>query len=234
MLELSKIDVFYGDLQVIWDASFRVKKGEIVAILGPNGAGKTTLLKTISGVLKPRSGTITFLGERIDAVHSHQIVELGISHVPEGRRLFPQMTVLENLEMGAYSRKARKKKSDALERVFQLFPILKERKNQLAGTLSGGEQQMLAIGRGLMSNPLLLMLDEPSLGLAPKLVSKTFEIVREINDEGLTVLLVEQNIHYALELADRAHVLETGRIVLEGEGKRLLNDPYVKKAYLGT
>lgn len=234
MLELSKINVFYGDLQVIWDASFRVKKGEIVAILGPNGAGKTTLLKTISGVLKPRSGTITFLGERIDAINSHQIAELGISHVPEGRRLFPQMTVLENLEMGAYPRKARKKKSDALERVFQLFPILKERKNQLAGTLSGGEQQMLAIGRGLMSNPLLLMLDEPSLGLAPKLVSKTFEIVREINDEGLTLLLVEQNIHYALELADRAHVLETGRIVLEGEGKHLLNDPYLKKAYLGT
>jgi len=234
LLELSKINVFYGDLQVIWDASFRVKKGEIVAILGPNGAGKTTLLKTISGVLKPRSGTITFLGERIDAINSHQIAELGISHVPEGRRLFPQMTVLENLEMGAYPRKARKKKSDALERVFQLFPILKERKNQLAGTLSGGEQQMLAIGRGLMSNPLLLMLDEPSLGLAPKLVSKTFEIVREINDEGLTLLLVEQNIHYALELADRAHVLETGRIVLEGEGKHLLNDPYLKKAYLGT
>jgi len=234
LLELSKINVFYGDLQVIWDASFKVKKGEIVAILGSNGAGKTTLLKTISGILKPRSGTITFLGERIDAIHSHQIVELGISHVPEGRRLFPQMTVLENLEMGAYPRKARKKKSDALERVFQLFPILKERKNQLAGTLSGGEQQMLAIGRGLMSNPLLLMLDEPSLGLAPKLVSKTFEIVREINDEGLTILLVEQNIHYALELADRAHILETGRIVLEGEGKHLLNDPYVKEAYLGA
>lgn len=234
MLEVSKINVSYGDLRVIWDVSFTVPKGKIIAVLGPNGAGKTTILKTISGLLKPRSGTITFLGKRIDAISSHQIVELGISYVPEGRRLFPQMTVLENLEMGAYSRRARNKKSDALERVFQLFPILKERKNQLAGTLSGGEQQMLAIGRGLMSSPLLLILDEPSLGLAPKITWKMFEIVREINKEGLTVLLVEQNIHYALELADKAYVLETGKIVLEGEGKRLLNDPYVKRAYLGA
>ncbi|MEM3627104.1 MAG: ABC transporter ATP-binding protein [Candidatus Bathyarchaeia archaeon] len=234
MLELSKINVYYGDLQVIWDVSFTVPKGMIVAVLGPNGAGKTTILKTISGLLKPKSGTITFLGKRIDTISSYQITEYGISYVPEGRRLFPQMTVLENLEMGAYSRRARNKKSDTLERVFQLFPILKERKNQLAGTLSGGEQQMLAIGRGLMSNPLLLMLDEPSLGLAPKITWKLFEIIREINKEGLTILLVEQNIHYALELADKAYVLETGKIVLEGKGEQLLNDPYVKKAYLGA
>jgi branched-chain amino acid transport system ATP-binding protein len=234
LLELNGVNVLYGDLQVIWDVSFRVEKGEIVAILGPNGAGKTTILRTISGLLKPKSGTITFLDRRIDGLHAHQIVELGISHVPEGRRLFPQMTVLENLEMGAYLPKARRKKDDAVKWVFQLFPVLKKRRKQLAGTLSGGEQQMLAIGRGLMSNPNLLILDELSLGLAPLFVSKTFDTVKEINDEGVTLLLVEQNVHYALELAHRAYVLETGRIVLEGEGASLLNNPYVKKAYLGT
>ena len=234
MLDLSGVNVLYGDLQVIWDVSLRFEKGEVIAILGPNGAGKSTILKTISGLLKPKSGEITFLDRRIDGLQPHQIVELGISHVPEGRHLFPQMTVLENLEMGAYLPRARREKDESLERVFRLFPILKERRDQLAGTLSGGEQQMLVIGRGLMSNPTLLMLDEPSLGLAPMLVSKTFDIVKKINDEGTTILLVEQNIHYALELANRAYLLETGRIVLEGEGAELLNNPYVKKAYLGA
>ena len=234
MLDLSGVNVLYGDLQVIWDVSLRFEKGEVIAILGPNGAGKSTILKTISGLLKPKSGEIKFLDRRIDGLQPHQIVELGISHVPEGRHLFPQMTVLENLEMGAYLPRARREKDESLERVFRLFPILKERKDQLAGTLSGGEQQMLVIGRGLMSNPTLLMLDEPSLGLAPMLVSKTFDIVKKINEEGTTILLVEQNIHYALELAHRAYLLETGRIVLEGEGAELLNNPYVKKAYLGA
>ena len=234
MLDLSGVNVLYGDLQVIWDVSLRFEKGEVIAILGPNGAGKSTILKTISGLLKPKSGEIKFLDRRIDGLQPHQIVELGISHVPEGRHLFPQMTVLENLEMGAYLPRARREKDESLERVFRLFPILKERRDQLAGTLSGGEQQMLVIGRGLMSNPTLLMLDEPSLGLAPMLVSKTFDIVKKINDEGTTILLVEQNIHYALELANRAYLLETGRIVLEGEGAELLNNPYVKKAYLGA
>lgn len=231
MLEVNTINVSYGDLQVIWDVSFKVEKGELVAVLGSNGAGKTTILKTISGLLKPKSGTITFFNERIDTLQAHKIVDLGISHIPEGRRLFPQMTVLENLEMGAYSRTREKK--EIIERVFQLFSVLKERKNQLAVTLSGGEQQMLAVGRGLMSNPTLLMLDEPSLGLAPKLVSKIFEIVKEINNEGTSILLVEQNIYNALEVADRAYVLETGRIVSEGKGRSLLSDPRVKKAYLG-
>lgn len=233
MLELSDINVFYGDLQVIWDASCRIEKGEIVAIIGPNGAGKTTIMKTISGLLRPSSGEITFFERRINELLPHQIVELGISHVPEGRHLFPHMTVLENLEMGAYISRARNEKTDSLERVYQLFPVLKERKNQLAGTLSGGEQQMLAIGRGLMSNPSFLMLDEPSLGLAPMLVSKTFDIVKRINEEGTTILLVEQNVNYALELAHRAYLLETGKIVLEGEGTSLLDNSYIKTAYLG-
>jgi len=234
LLEVKNVDVAYGDLQVIWDVSLEVKKGELVSVLGSNGAGKTTILKTICGLLKPKSGIINFLNKRIDTLPAHKIVDLGISYIPEGRRIFPEMTVLENLDMGAYTSRARKKKDEILERVFQLFPRLRERKSQLAGTLSGGEQQMLAIGRGLMSDPLMLMLDEPSLGLAPKLVSKMFEIVKEINNEGTSVLLVEQNAHYALEIADRAYILETGRIVSEGKGKSLLNNPRVKKAYLGA
>ncbi len=233
MLELSDVNIFYGDLQVVWDVSCRIEKGEIVAIIGPNGAGKTTIMKTISGLLRPSSGEITFLDRRINELLPHQIVELGISHVPEGRHLFPQMTVLENLEMGAYISRVRNERADSLEKVYQLFPVLKERKNQLAGTLSGGEQQMLAIGRGLMSNPSFLMLDEPSLGLAPMLVSKTFDIVKRINEKGTTILLVEQNVNYALELANRAYLLETGKIVIQGEGASLLNNSYVKKAYLG-
>lgn len=233
MLIVDKIDVFYGDLQALWNVSFKVEEGEITVIVGPNGAGKTTTLKTISGILRPMSGSISFLGERIDKMPSHRIVELGISQIPEGRRLFPNMTVLDNLKIGAYTLKAWEKKDETMEWIFQLFPILKERKNQLAGTLSGGEQQMLAISRGLMSKPKLLMLDEPSLGLAPKLVLSTFNIIKQINKEGITVLLVEQNVRQALELADKGYVLETGRVTLKGEGRELLKNEYIKKAYLG-
>ena len=233
LLKVNKINVFYGDLQALWDVSFEVYEGEKVVIVGANGAGKTTTLKTISGLLRPRSGTIEFMGQRIDRLPAHKIVELGIAHVPEGRRLFPKMTVLENLEMGAYTKRAREKFEDTLEWVFSIFPVLKERKNQIAGTMSGGERQMLAIARGLMSRPKLLMLDEPSLGLAPKLVLKTFEVIQRISEEGVTILLVEQNVRHALELADRGYVLETGRITLSGTGEELLNNDYVKKAYLG-
>ena len=233
MLKVDKINVFYGDLQALWDVSFEVNEGEKVVIVGANGAGKTTTLRTISGLLRPRSGSIEFLGKRIDKLPPHEIVELGIAHVPEGRRLFPRMTVLENLEVGAYTKRAREKFDDTLEWVFSIFPRLRERKKQIAGTMSGGERQMLAIARGLMSKPKLLMLDEPSLGLAPKLVVKTFEVIERINEEGVTILLVEQNVRHALELADRGYVLETGRITLSGTGEELLKNDYVKKAYLG-
>ncbi|HID86377.1 MAG TPA: ABC transporter ATP-binding protein [Anaerolineae bacterium] len=233
MLEVNGINVFYGDIQALWDVSFEVEEGELVVVVGSNGAGKTTTLKTISGLLHPDGGSIAFLGQRIDRASPHHIVELGIAHIPEGRRLFPFMTVLENLEMGAYTRRARAKRRESLGWVFQLFPILEERRDQLAGTLSGGEQQMLAIGRGLMSRPQLLMLDEPSLGLAPRLVLDVFNTVKQINEEGVTVVLVEQNVHHALELADRAYVLENGRITLQGTGRDLLENDYVKEAYLG-
>jgi len=233
LLKVNNIDVFYGDLQALWGVSFEVHEGEKVVIVGANGAGKTTTLKTISGLLRPRSGTIEFKGQRIDKLPPHKIVELGIAHVPEGRRIFPKMTVLENLEMGAYIKRAREKFDDTLEWVFSIFPRLKERKNQIAGTMSGGERQMLAIARGLMSRPDLLMLDEPSLGLAPKLVMKTFEVIKRIGEEGVTILLVEQNVRHALELADRGYVLETGRITLSGTSEELLSNDYVKKAYLG-
>lgn len=233
MLEVNKINVFYGDAQALWNVTFSVNKGEIVTIVGANGAGKSTTLRTIGGILRPRSGEITFLGKRIDSSPAYKIVEEGIAHVMEGRRLFPYMTVRENLELGAYTSKAWVKRNETLEWVHQLFPILKERKDQLAGTLSGGEQQMLAIARGLMSMPKLLMLDEPSLGLAPKLVMQVFDIVKKINEQGVTILLVEQNVHHALKLADKGFVLENGRIVLEGTGEELLKNPHVKKAYLG-
>ncbi|RLE51214.1 MAG: ABC transporter ATP-binding protein [Candidatus Methanomethylicota archaeon] len=233
MLVVDRINVFYGDLQALWDVSLKVEKGEILALVGSNGAGKTTTLNTISGILKPRSGKIEFMGKRIDGMPPHKIVELGIAQVPEGRQLFPEMTVLENLEMGAYTKRAREKFYDTLEWVYQLFPILKERKNQLAGTLSGGEQQMLAIARALMSRPQLLMLDEPSLGLAPKLVLLVFEMIHKINEEGVTILLVEQNVRHALSIAHRGYVIETGKIVLEGSGQELLENEYVKKAFLG-
>lgn len=231
MLTVDKINVFYGDLQAIRDVSFEVETGEKTVIVGSNGAGKTTTLKTVSSILHPRSGSIEFLGKRIDQLPPHKIIELGISHVPEGRGLFPRMTVTENLEMGAYTR--RESKNEMLEQVFQLFPVLKERRNQLAGTMSGGERQMLAIARGLMSKPKLLMLDEPSLGLAPMLVLSIFDMIETINKEGVTVLLVEQNVRHALEMADRGYVLETGRITMKGTGKELIDNEYVKKAYLG-
>ena len=234
MLNVDKINVFYGDLQVLYDLSFKVDEGGITALVGSNGAGKTTTLKTISGLIKPRSGAIFYKNQRIDLLKPERIAELGIVHVPEGRLLFPNMSVLENLEMGAYTKRAREKKEENLEWVFQLFPILKERKKQLAGTLSGGEQQMLAIGRALMSSPELLMLDEPSLGLAPKIVLKIFEVIEEISKKGITILLVEQNVRYALTMARKAYVLENGRIVLEGRGEELVDNEYVKKAYLGV
>lgn len=233
MLVVNNIDVFYGDLQALWGTSFHVEKGETVVVVGPNGAGKSTTLRTISGLLRPANGHIQFLGEPIDTLQPHRIVERGIAHIPEGRRLFPNLTVLDNLKVGAYTKEAWNRKEGTTEWVFQLFEILKERRDQMAGTLSGGEQQMLAIGRGLMSRPKLLMLDEPSLGLAPKLVLSTFELIKEINAEGVTVLLVEQNVRQALEFADRGYVLETGRVVLKGEGTDLLEEDYVKTAYLG-
>lgn len=234
MLEVKNINVSYGLVRVLWDVSFRVEEGEIVATVGSNGAGKTTTLRTISGLLRPSSGSIEFNGEGLDRVRSHSIVEKGIAHVPEGRRLFPFSTVLANLEIGAYTAGAREKINESLEFVFELFPVLKERRKQLAGTLSGGEQQMLAVARGLMSRPRLLMLDEPSLGLAPILVGKVFEVLRELNDRGVTILLVEQNVSSALSLCNRGYVLENGRIVLEGSGQELLNNPHVKEAYLGV
>lgn len=233
MLIVDNIDVFYGDLQALWDMSFHVEKGETIVIVGPNGAGKSTTLRTISGLLRLANGQIQFLGELIHTLLPHHIVERGIAHIPEGRRLFPNLSVLDNLKIGAYTKEAWDQKEDTMEWIFQLFEILKERKDQMAGTLSGGEQQMLAIGRGLMSRPKLLMLDEPSLGLAPKLVLSTFELIKEINEEGVTVLLVEQNVRQALEFADRGYVLETGRVVLKGEGTDLLEEDHVKTAFLG-
>jgi branched-chain amino acid transport system ATP-binding protein len=233
MLRVKDLDVFYGDIQAIWGASLRVEAGEIVSIVGSNGAGKSTLLNTISGFLRPRRGEIEFLGRKIQGLPPYKIVELGISQVPEGRRLFPYMTVLENLEMGAYTKVAREGRRESLERVFSIFPILKDRQKQLAGSLSGGEQQMLAIARGLMSRPKLLMLDEPSLGLAPKLVRKTFEVIGKIKEEGVSILLVEQNVYHSISMADRSYVLENGRIVLEGSKEDLLHNEHVKRAYLG-
>lgn len=233
MLEVNGINVFYGDLQALWDVSFKVTEEETVAIIGSNCAGKTTTLNTISGILRPRSGSIGFQGHRIDKLNPHRIVELGIAQIPEGRQLFPSMTVIENLEMGASVPEAWSNKDRTKEWVFELFPILEERKTQMAGTLSGGEQQMLAIGRGLMSMPKLLMLDEPSLGLAPMLVLKTFEMIERIRKEGVSILIVEQNVHHALELADRGYVLETGKIIIEGESNELMDNEHVKMAYLG-
>jgi len=233
MLEISNIRVCYDQMPAIHDVSFRIEEGEIVSIVGANGAGKSTLLKTISGLLHPEPGKIEFLGQMIDQLPPHRIVELGISHVPEGRRIFRYMTVQRNLRIGAYTQKSEEIREQTLKQLFEIFPVLKERINQKAGTLSGGEQQMLAIARGLMSKPRLLMLDEPSLGLMPTLVTKVFETIRRINEEGITILLVEQNVREALELADRAYVLMTGNIVLEGTGEELLETDMVRKAYLG-
>lgn len=233
-LKVNSIDVFYGKFQALWNISIKVGERELVAIVGSNCAGKTTILKTIAGILRPKIGSIDFLNVRLDTLPAYKICELGISLMPEGRRLFPYMSVLENLEMGAYTKKAREKMEDTLELVYNLFPVLKDRKSQMAGTLSGGEQQMLAIGRALMSRPKLLMLDEPSLGLAPKYVGEIFRVVQKLNeDEKVTILLVEQNVKASLKMANRAYVIETGRIIKEGKSEDLLKDEHVKKAYLG-
>ncbi len=232
MLEVSKLNAGYGEVQVLWNVGLKVKRGEIVSLIGANGAGKTTTLKSIMGIIRPFSGTIRLNGMEIMGLPTHDIVRKGIALVPEGRHLFPKMTVIENLRMGAYAVDDSKYK-DLLERVFQIFPVLRERKDQLASTLSGGEQQMLAIARGLMSDPKLLMLDEPSLGLAPKIVKKVMKVVSEIRDEGVTVLLVEQNAKMSLEISDRGYVLETGKVVLEGTSEELLRNEHVRKAYLG-
>ncbi len=232
LLTVEGINTYYGAIHALKDVSMRVEAGEIVSIIGSNGAGKTTLLRTISGLLKPRTGTIQFDGQDIAGAPAEKIVTMGISHSPEGRRIFTNMTVLENLQLGAYIRDDHEIGAD-MEKMMDRFPRLRERIKQNAGTLSGGEQQMLAIGRALMSRPRLLLLDEPSLGLAPNLVAEIFRIVQEIAKGGMTVLLVEQNAHRALEIADRAYVLETGSIVLEDEGRALLSNPKVKEAYLG-
>src|SRR6201996_1758711 len=231
LLEVDSIEVRYGAIAAIKGISFSVGEGEIVALLGANGAGKTTTQKTVSGMLRPSAGSVTFDGSRIDGVPAHDLIRLGICHVPEGRHVFPRMTVAENLEMGAF--RFRKVDQGDLDRVLELFPRLRERYKQLGGTLSGGEQQMLAIGRALMGKPRLLLLDEPSMGLAPLIVAQIFEIVREINQAGVTVLLVEQNASQALSLANRGYVLETGEIVLTGTGAELLADDRVRAAYLG-
>jgi len=233
MLKVSSISVFYDEIQALWNVSFSVQEKAVTALVGSNGAGKTTTLCTVAGLMKPKEGTISFEDRQIDLLESHGRVDLGISLVPEGRRLFPYLTVEENLEVGAYSRRARLQLTKSLEWVYGLFPKLLERRRQMAGTLSGGEQQMLAIGRGLMSRPRMLMLDEPSLGLAPFFVLKLFELVQQINREGVTILLVEQNVHASLRIAQKAYVLEIGRIVLDGEGEKLLLDDHVKTAYLG-
>jgi len=230
MLKVENIKVAYDSVNVLWDVSFTIHKKEIITIIGPNGAGKTTTVKTIMGLLKPIAGTIEFLDRHINSEPTHQIVKDGIALVPEGRELFPRMSVMENLLMGAYTSD---KKEETLQWVFNLFPRLEERKKQSAGTLSGGEQQMVAIARGLMSRPKLLIMDEPSLGLAPILVQKVFEIIRTLNSEGVTILLVEQNVHHALGVSNRGYVLETGRITLEGTSDELLNNSHVKEAYLG-
>ena len=234
MLTLGQIDIYYGNIQALWKVSLAVEGGEIITIVGSNGAGKSTILRGITGLIKPRRGSITFDSRRIDALSPDEIVRRGVSMVPEGRELFPRMTVLENLELGAaYIDRAYGQTTASLEWVLALFPVLRERSKQQAGTLSGGEQQMLAIGRALMSRPKLLMLDEPSLGLAPLLVADVFRTVQQINQEGVTILLVEQNVRQSLSLAHRAYVLENGRIVMEGKGKELIADKHVKEAYLG-
>jgi branched-chain amino acid transport system ATP-binding protein len=241
LLELKGVRVHYGGIEAVKGIDLEVQEGEVVTMIGANGAGKTTTLKTISGLKRPSAGTITFAGRRIDGMAAHDIVALGIGHAPEGRRIFGRMSVLENLQMGLYAgtkgagdREARRRaEREALERVHALFPILKERQSQLGGTLSGGQQQMLAIGRALMTRPTLLMLDEPSMGLAPMLVERIFDVVRQVNQQGTTVLLIEQNAHMALNAARRGYVIESGSIVLEDDAQRLMHNDQVRKAYLG-
>lgn len=231
MLKIEDMHVYYGAIHAVKGVSFEVGEGEIVALIGANGAGKSTILKTISGLMHPRSGTITFMGKNIAHTEAHKLVQQGLAHVPEGRRIFLQMSVQENLEMGAFTQKEVSK--EELDKIFQLFPRLKERRKQIAGTLSGGEQQMLAIGRAMMSRPKLLLLDEPSMGLSPLLVDQVFEIIKQLRDDGTTILLVEQNAGKSLAISDRAYVLELGEIVLSGTGAELAASDEVKKAYLG-
>lgn len=233
MLEIKDLEVFYGMIQAIKGISFEVKEGEVIALIGANGAGKTTILHTITGLLSPRAGSIVFDGVDICKVRSHKIVSMGMAHVPEGRRIFAQLTVLQNLLLGAYTRKDKAETEETLQNIYKRFPRLEERKKQIAGTLSGGEQQMLAMGRALMSHPKIILMDEPSMGLSPIFVNEIFDIIREVSTGGTTVLLVEQNAKKALSIADRAYVLETGKIALEGNADDLLHNDSIKKAYLG-
>lgn len=233
MLEIKDLQVYYGVIQAIKGISFEVNKGEVIALIGANGAGKTTILHTITGLLSPKNGSILYEGKNITKIPGHKIVSMGMAHVPEGRRVFTNLTVLQNLKLGAYTRKDKKEIAETLQMVYERFPRLEERKNQIAGTLSGGEQQMLAMGRALMSHPQIILMDEPSMGLSPIFVNEIFDIIKEVSKSGTTVLLVEQNAKKALSIADRAYVLETGKIVLEGRADELLNNDSIKKAYLG-
>ena len=233
MLKINNMDVFYGQVQILRQVSLDVKEGEIVSLLGSNGAGKTTTVNAISGILPIAKGSIQFLGQEINKVEPHVRVEMGLVQIPEGRKIFPTLSVMENLEMGSYLKGPKFFRKESLEIVLSMFPVFKTRKNQSAGTLSGGEQQMLAIGRGIMSRPKLLILDEPSLGLAPIIVDNIFNVIRKINGDGVTILLVEQNVPQALAISDRGFVMEEGRISLSGKGKNLLADPHIKKLYLG-
>lgn len=233
MLEIKDLEVYYGMIQAIKGISFEVNEGEVIALIGANGAGKTTTLHTISGLIAPKKGTVTFEGKEITKAPAHKIVSLGMAHVPEGRRVFASLSVLQNLKLGAYIKNNKDEIEETLQMIYQRFPRLEERKNQPAGTLSGGEQQMLAMGRALMSKPRIILMDEPSMGLSPIFVNEIFDIIKSVSASGTTVLLVEQNAKKALSIADRGYVLETGRIVLEGEAQKLLDDESVKKAYLG-
>jgi branched-chain amino acid transport system ATP-binding protein len=233
MLKIENLNFSYGDLKVLWDVNIEVDEGEIVTVVGANGAGKSTILNNISRLEKPGPGAITFNGVDLSKLEAHEVVELGVVQVPEGRKIFPQMTVTENLRMGSFTKKAKLKREENMARVFALLPRLKEREKQLGGTMSGGEQQMLAIARGLMADPKLLLMDEPSLGLSPLLVKSIFKIITEISKQGVTILLVEQNVFQSLRIATRGYVLETGRVVLKDKGEVLLNNEHIKKAYLG-
>ena len=233
MLEVKDLQVYYGMIQAIKGISFEVNQGEVIALIGANGAGKTTILHTVTGLIAPKAGSIVFEGQDITKVPAHKIVSMGMAHVPEGRRVFAQLSVYDNLKMGAYTRKDKNEIEESLEMVYKRFPRLEERKNQMAGTLSGGEQQMLAMGRALMSKPKIILMDEPTMGLSPIFVNEIFDIIQEVSASGTTVLLVEQNAKKALSIADRAYVLETGTIALDGDAKVLMNDDSIKKAYLG-
>ena len=233
MLEVCNLNTFYGKVQALWEISLKIEEAEIVALVGANASGKSTLLNTISGLIHPASGSVEFLDKQLVGLPPHVIAELGISHIPEGRKLFPDMSVRENLDMGAYAHHAWKQRGETIKQVYELFPLLKEREGQLAITLSGGEQQMLAMGRVLMSRPSLCMFDEPSSGLAPLLVLEVFEVIKRLHQQGITALVVEQNVRHTLELANRAYVLENGRLAMEGTGDSLLASEHIKKAYLG-